>query len=138
MGLRPEYSLVHSRYNAFLFACVGEEKSGIPLTVLSALARLGLDPWEEAARLAALPREAATSALTVAIARLPEGDWSAADSRSIAIRLLDWLPARGAGPDGSAEGSSDEQKPKAETQKWLTWVALGVALLVLILWQQGA
>ena len=41
MGLRPEYSLVHSRYNAFLFAAVGEEKSGLPLTVLSALARQG-------------------------------------------------------------------------------------------------
>ena len=51
MTLRPEYSLGHSEYNAFLFAAVGEEKVGLPLTVLTALTRLGFDPWQEAARL---------------------------------------------------------------------------------------
>ena len=45
MTLRPEYSLGHSEYNAFLFAAVGEEKVGQPLTVLTALTRLGFDPW---------------------------------------------------------------------------------------------
>lgn len=42
MALRPEYSLGHSRYNDFLFASIGEEKTGT-LTVLSALTRLGFD-----------------------------------------------------------------------------------------------
>ena len=56
MALRPEYSLGHSEFNEFLFAFVGEEKSGQQLTVLSALARLGLDPWGEAARLSELPK----------------------------------------------------------------------------------
>jgi hypothetical protein len=51
MTLRPEYSLGHSEYDAFLFAAVGEEKAGLPLTVLTALTRLGFDPWREAARL---------------------------------------------------------------------------------------
>jgi hypothetical protein len=55
MTLRPEYSLGHSEYNAFLFAAVGEEKVGLPLTVLTALTRLGFDPWREAARLSDLP-----------------------------------------------------------------------------------
>ena len=59
MTLRPEYSLGHSEYNAFLFAAVGEEKVGLPLTVLTALTRLGFDPWREAARLSDLPRETA-------------------------------------------------------------------------------
>ena len=45
MTLRPEYSLGHSEYNAFLFAAVGEEAVGLPLTVLTALSRLGIDPW---------------------------------------------------------------------------------------------
>ena len=40
MTLRPEYSLGHSEYNAFLFAAVGEENVGT-LTVLTALTRLG-------------------------------------------------------------------------------------------------
>jgi len=37
MTLRPEYSLGHSEYNAFLFAAVGEGKVGLPLTVLTFL-----------------------------------------------------------------------------------------------------
>ncbi len=87
MALRPEYSLVHSEFNDFLFAFVGEEKSGMQLTVLSALARLGFDPWGEAARLSELTKEAATSALATAISALPKGNWKALNSRSIAVRL---------------------------------------------------
>jgi hypothetical protein len=73
MTLRPEYSLGHSEYNAYLFAAVGEEKVGLPLTVLTALTRLGFDPWREAARLSDLPRETAARAFAVTIAMLPEG-----------------------------------------------------------------
>src|SRR5216683_1207019 len=74
MTLRREYSLGHSEYNAFLFASVGEEKIGMSLTVLTALTRLGVDPWLEAARLADLSKEAALQAFTATIAKLPEGD----------------------------------------------------------------
>lgn len=96
MTLRPEFALGHSEFNAFLFAPVGEDKAGLPLTVLSALSRLGLDPWGEAARLANLPVDSAIQALTLAIARLPEGDWKASDTGTIAARLVAFLPGRGA------------------------------------------
>ena len=96
MTLRREYSLGHSEYNAFLFASVGEEKIGMPLTVLTALTRLGVDPWLEAARLADLSKEAALQAFTATIARLPEGDWKATDAGAIAARLLKWLPGKSA------------------------------------------
>jgi hypothetical protein len=39
------FSLSHAEFNEFLFASVGVETNGIPLTVLSAFTRLGLDPW---------------------------------------------------------------------------------------------
>src|SRR5258707_7170575 len=65
MTLRPEYSLGHSEYNAFLFAAVGEEKVGLPLTVLTALTRLGFDPWREASRLSGLAKETAARAFAV-------------------------------------------------------------------------
>ena len=94
MALRSEYSLGHSEYNAFLFAAVGEEKIGMPLTVLTALTRLGIDPWQEAARLADLSKEAALRTFAATIAKLPEGDWKAADSEAIAARLLSWLPGK--------------------------------------------
>jgi hypothetical protein len=80
MTLRPEYSLGHSEYNAFLFAAVGEEEVGLPLTVLTALSRLGIDPWQEAARLSDLPRETAARVFAQTIAKLPEGDWKASDA----------------------------------------------------------
>ena len=92
MTLRPEYSLGHSPYNAFLFATVGEEQVGVPLTVLTALTRLGYDPWHEAARLSGLPKETAARAFAVTIAMLPEGDWKASESEAIAARLVSWLP----------------------------------------------
>jgi len=98
MTLRPEFALGHSEFNAFLFDPVGEDKTGFPLTVLSALARLGLDPWGEAARLSNLSVEAAVQALTATIAQLPEGDWQASDTAGIAARLVACLPRRGALP----------------------------------------
>ncbi|MGF1630348.1 MAG: hypothetical protein ACFCUT_12820 [Kiloniellaceae bacterium] len=135
MALRSEYSLVHSEFNEFLFAAVGEEKNGLPLTVLSALARLGFDPWDEAARLAELPNEAATSALTAAIAKLPEGDWKASDSRSIAIRLLDWLPKRRAA--SSSGGRSEVPAANSKNGNRLIWVALAAAAFIAVVWQQA-
>ena len=48
MTLPTQFSLLDSEFNEFLFATVGEERIGVPLSVLSAFARLGLDPWVEA------------------------------------------------------------------------------------------
>ena len=63
MTLAARFSLLHSDLNDFLFASVGDEQNGMPLSVLSALTRLGVDPWEEAARLAALPKALAVEAM---------------------------------------------------------------------------
>lgn len=131
MGLRAKYSLGHSEFNEFLFASIGEEKTGSDLTVLSALARLGLDPWKEAARLTALPKEAATSALTATIARLPEGAWKASESRLIAVRLVDFLPRRDA---QSTDGQDEQRRADSPLRNWLVWLALAAVVLALF-WQ---
>ena len=55
---------------AFLSAGLGEEPNGMTLSVVSALARLDLDPYREAARLAALPRRDAATSLARLVARL--------------------------------------------------------------------
>jgi hypothetical protein len=54
MALPERFSLLHSDLNGFLFAPIGKEESGVPLSVLSALTRLDLDPWAEGARLTIL------------------------------------------------------------------------------------
>ena len=62
------------------------------LSVLSALARLDIDPWQEAAKLSGLPGGAAAQRLASLIAALP-GDLSAyPDPTAVAARLIALLP----------------------------------------------
>jgi hypothetical protein len=136
MALRPEYALGHSPYNAFLFAAVGEERIGVPLTVLSALARLGFDPWQEAARLADLPRETAARVFAVTIAMLPAGNWKASDVEAISARLVNSLPVPGSTVAPPAEtrraetGPAEQKKPRAGFARTLVWAVAVAALLV--------
>ena len=148
MTLRPEYSLGNSTYNGFLHAEVGEDTNGTRLTVLTALTRLGVDPWVEAARLADLPRDVAVTALAAFIARLPEGNWKAADSEAIALRVANFLPGHSAAPlqqpaprAGKARPRAPEPapaapaslRPKANATTWLLLALAGLAFYFLIL-----
>ena len=51
---------VGSQFNDFLYAPIGADRNEMPLSVLSALARLDIDPWKEAAELSELPTDTAT------------------------------------------------------------------------------
>ncbi len=84
--------LLGSQFNDFLFAPVGEEKNGMLLSVLSALARLDLDAWQEAATLARLPRTTATERLAGLIATLPDAVLVHKNPAEIASRLIERLP----------------------------------------------
>jgi hypothetical protein len=88
-------------FDSFLLAPIGEEKNGMLLSVLSALARKDIDPWQEAARLSRLPRAAATDSLCAMIGALPAGVAHPADPRSIAERLIALLPVGGVGESPS-------------------------------------
>jgi hypothetical protein len=87
--------LSRSDLNRFLFAEVGVEVSGMTLTVLSALARHGPDPWAQAEQLARLSRPRAANSLAHIIAEIPPRLWPAPAAAEIAQRLIDLLPARG-------------------------------------------
>jgi hypothetical protein len=84
-----------SEFNDFLFALVGDDRNGMRLSVLSALARLDVDPWEEAANLTRLPAKTAPERLTSLIAALPDRLSARRDPATIAARLIGLLP-RGA------------------------------------------
>jgi hypothetical protein len=77
----------------FLFAALGKEQNGMMLTVVSALGRLGLDPWKEADQLADMPKAGAVQRLVPIMARIPEGPWKKADIEAIATRLIGLLPS---------------------------------------------
>jgi hypothetical protein len=81
-------------FDDFLFAVIREETNGTPLSVISAFSRLGLEPWQEAARLAALPAAAAAEALTIMLRRLPQtaAPSDAAEGGRLVASLIELLP----------------------------------------------
>jgi len=129
MSNTDAFSLPHSLFNDFLFAPIGEEGNGMSLSVLSALARLGIDPWQEAARLSQSPKALAAATLDGLIGRLPPGRWEPSDTRKIAARLVELLP-RGASatPSGRAR-SGGREKPNLLSLAWLIAFALAAAVL---------
>jgi len=98
-------------FSEFLFAGIAEQSNGMTLSLLSALARLGVDPWAEAARLAEMPEAVAVAALAALLARaLAAADSAAhagvrplaahADTRTLAARLVRKLPRAHGAPAG--------------------------------------
>jgi hypothetical protein len=82
-----------SEFEPFLYAPVGEDRNGQIVTVLSTLARLGLDPWKEAAALAALGRDAASSRLGLLLSGFRDVPALGRDHLSVARELAGLLPA---------------------------------------------
>ncbi|MAQ83666.1 MAG: hypothetical protein CMH12_10585 [Maritimibacter sp.] len=81
-------------FDLFLYASVGEDRNGFAVTVLSALARLGLDPWKETAELVAMGRDAARARLGARLARVRDIPALANDHGRIARDLSLLLPER--------------------------------------------
>jgi len=95
MALSAKFSLPHPELDDFLFAEMGEEESGMPLSVLSALTRLGLDPRVEGARLSDLPRGLAARRLVPMIEMFPTREKrGASETQALAKRLVALLPRR--------------------------------------------
>lgn len=133
MTLRPEFALGHSEYNPFLFSVVDDPDGELPLTVLTALTRLGFDPWREAARLSDLSREAAARSLAEAIAKLPGKACEAANLAATAARLVSWLPARGVSIVTALRAEPKEvSRMSAGNTSRLAMLLLGVGLVMAI------
>lgn len=78
-------------FDPFLFSEIGEERNGMLLSMVSALARLDLDPWREAASLSRLPATAATERLTSLLTSMPSTQMEAPGPATI-VRLIRLLP----------------------------------------------
>jgi hypothetical protein len=101
----------------------------MPLSVLSALARLGIDPWQEAARLSQSPKALAAATLDGLIGRLPPGRWEPSDTRKIAARLVELLPRGASGAPSGGAKSGARERPNLLSIAWLIAFALAAALL---------
>jgi hypothetical protein len=84
--------LIGPEFDKFLCASIGDGRNGTMLSVLSALARLDVDPWLEAAALARMPRAEATKRLTALIAALPDDLSADVPTDTIARDLVALLP----------------------------------------------
>jgi len=124
--------------NDFLFTPIADDANGMHLTMLSALARSGVDPWIEAAGLAALPRENATHKLELMLSAVPNGPPPGDATATLAARLVAQLHAspkpvlRRAPP---LEADSDPQSPLpsfATLPKRVRWAIYSLVALFLI------
>jgi hypothetical protein len=130
MTLSARFSLLHSDLNDFLFAVIGNEQNGMPLSVVSGLTRLGLDPWEEAAQLASVPKTLAAEALAPIIARLPFDQLERSDLIGISRRLVELLPEQPVAASPGRQQTSANGTKLVQTVLLLGCLALGVAILV--------
>jgi len=96
--LREPFRPLRPDLDKFLFAEVGDEIDGMPLSVISALTRLGLDPWQEAGRLSSLRNGEAVEQLARLIAELPGNCRPLGEAREIASGLVLMLPKLNSSP----------------------------------------
>jgi hypothetical protein len=129
MALPARFSLLHSDLNAFLFAAVGQEQNGMPLNVVSGFTRLGLDPWEEAGRLAALPKALAAEKLAPIIARLPIDRPQPSDNLAISRQLVELLPEHNRAASPGRQQADAEDKKYLKAMILLACLALAAAVL---------
>lgn len=115
----------------FLYAPIGEEDNGMTLSVLSGLSRLGIDPWDEAARLSRLPKDGAITSLGQRIAQLPRGAWQLSDTTGIATRLVALLPKDDPSPQSPYRGDRepDSKKPSRSLTLWLIAASIAAFLV---------
>jgi hypothetical protein len=92
VALRESFQPLRPDLDGFLFATIGAERNGIPLSMVSALTLLGLDPWEEAGRLSSLGKREAVEQLARLILELPGTNRPLAEAREIASGLVEQLP----------------------------------------------
>jgi hypothetical protein len=138
-------TLSTNRFDAFLYAAIDDDPNGMPLTVLSALARADLDPWHEANYLLQLGPDAAIQKFASFIRTLPQGTTPRVDADAIATRLIGLLgrsPAAkvqsgsrligevpSAGGYGAPPPAAMEAKPHAFVH-YLLFYLLFVAVLI--------
>jgi hypothetical protein len=126
-------SVLPPQFDDFLFASIGEDGNGMLLSVISAFARLDLDPWQEAAKLAQLPKATAVRRLAALIAKLPGLPLAQRDIATAAARLIAHLPHLAGLPVASTKivlgaGASARTALRAYPLRYI-WVILAIVSL---------
>jgi hypothetical protein len=133
MVLRSAYAPVLPEMDPFLFASVGQEIEGVPLSVLSALAQLGLDPRNEAARLSHLTSKVAANQLGRLFAQLPDRPWTSLEIRRTAKRLVELLPtAPNDGKINRVPSTTSGKRSSTASRHHLAYLALALSAALIL------
>jgi hypothetical protein len=128
MDNRLSVSSFTSRYNQFLYAPICDEANGMQLSVLSALARMDVDPWQEATRLAAMPKAIAERTLVSTLDQVFGKSCHRSETEVIAARLVQLLPQ----PDqGVTITPTEPARVGAQRTYWLVWLGFALAISLL-------
>jgi hypothetical protein len=127
MDHRSRFLTLSASYDDFLFAPVCEDANGMRLSVLSALARMDVDPWEETTRLAAMPKAIAETALLSILNLVSGRSWKSPEAAAAAARLVRLLPqsdeaAAFTATAGAATGTAHR------TNYWWLWLSFWIAM----------
>ncbi len=124
--------LIGPEFDQFLGASIGEDRNGTALSVLSALARLDVDPWQEATSLARMPREAAAVRLTAPIEALSGEPASAIPSKASAAALVALLP-KGKNPEVRPSDSAFAATGLRQTQILVALSLFAIMMLIVFM-----
>ena len=141
--MKKRASLSHPvlQYTAFLFEPLGDDRNGVPLALASILGRMNLDPWSEAASLAAMPAAVAKQKLAALIEAMPSHPSMRPESNTLVERLIRLLPAPAAPPPvpsiptaGATEPLADvdatKQRPLLTYLGWLVLICILLAATI--------
>lgn len=117
---------VTSRYENFLFAPICDEPGGMRLSVLSALARMNVDPWEEAARLATLSTPDAQKTLVSTLNLFPGKRQRSAETEILAAQLVALLPK--ADETRTSKAATFARGRAQRNNYWLVWLCFAIAM----------
>ncbi len=118
-----------SCYDPFLYALVCDQRNGTQLSVISAFSRMNTDPWEEAARLAAMPRAAAEKTLISILGQAADisCDWS--EVEATVARLIQLLPPNGG--HGRTTIADTARGDIHQATYWLVWLGFVITVSIM-------
>ena len=109
------------------------------LSVLSALARMNVDPWEEATRLAAMPKAIAEKTLLSILDLVSDRSWKSPEAAAVAARLVRLLPQPGGTAAFAATATANATTATAHRKTyWWVWVGFWIVMSLMMPHHQAA
>jgi hypothetical protein len=127
MGFSSPFLQLPSKFDDFLYAIVCEDVEGTRVSVLSTLARRDVDPWDEAAHLAAMSTENAER--TLALSLISGGITTPLEAKVIATRLVRLLPRED--EDERIAAVTATTAGMQRKTSWFVWLCLAIGIWLL-------